>query len=113
MHIFAGKPIRSAKYQDLEEFIQRLRVRTEQRTREGKIVTREKTIRGFSHEYKMVLDINGKQYLNPDGSPKTKGTKGSKHDYGSSDSIKFNADAPPELLSVSEYFLRPESFPPF
>ena len=113
MHVFAGKQIPQVRYPDLEEFIQRLRIRTVQRTREGKTVTREKTIKGFSHKYKPILDKNGKQLLNPDGSPKMRRTKGAAEDYENSGSITINADSPPERLSVSKYFLRRESLPLF
>lgn len=110
MQIFAGNPIRPARHRDLEEFIQRLRVRTVQLTREGKTVTREKTIRGFSHKHERVRDGTERQRLNPDGSPKMKGTKGATHDYGSSDSITFlyDANSPPEVMTVSKYFLKRE-----
>ena len=101
-------PIPPEKYQELEEFIQRLRVRTVQMTREGKHVTREKTIKGFSHKFGKILDQSGKQVLNANGVPKTKGTKGAAHDYGSSESIKFLSDAstssPAVKISVSDYF---------
>ncbi len=107
-----GPPMTPARYQDLEDFIQRLRVRTDQLTSEGKTVTREKTIKGFSHKYERVRDKKGNQISNPDGSPKMKGTKGAAHDYGSSDSITFLSDAysPPRDVSISTYFLKRESF---
>ena len=107
MYIFAGmKPVPSTKFQDLEEFIQRLRVRTEQITRERELVIREKTVRGFSHKHEFVHDKNKKQVFNADRSAKMKGTKGASRDYGSSDSITFlnEAHSPPELMSVSKYF---------
>lgn len=120
MYVFVGKDdkddeneIPSTSFQDLEEFIQRLRVRTEQITREGKTVTREKTIRGFSHKYELVSDKNRKKVLNADGNAKMKGTKGADHDYGSSDLIKFlnEAHSPSKVMSVSEYFLERQLVP--
>lgn len=113
MYLFAGKPIPSTKYQDLEDFIQRLRVRTTQITREGTTVIREKTIRGFSHKHRIVHDANGKQILNPDGTPKATGTMGAT-DYGNSDNITIKSDIipPPGLMSVSEYFRNSEQTSP-
>ena len=113
MYIFAGDPIRPMRHQDLEEFIHRLRVRTVQITREKKTVTREKTIRGFSHKHENVLNRTGKQVFNPDNSPKMKGTKGATHDFGSSDSITFRDDAhsPPKMISVKQYFFKRELYP--
>lgn len=111
MYVFVGivgkDMIPSGAFQNIEEFIQRLRVRTEQITREGNIVTREHTIRGFSHKHEFIFDRNQKKVLNADGSAKMKGTKGADRDYGSSDSITFLNDAhsPPKMMSVSKYFL--------
>ena len=70
---------------------------TEQLTREGKTVTREKTVWGFSHRYNAISN---------------KGTKGADFDYGSSNDIRFLCDtySPPRKVSVSEYFQRRESF---
>ena len=107
MNIFTRDlPMTPARCQDLEDFIQRLRVRTDQLTSEEKTVTREKTIRGFSRKYEGVRNKDGKQILNPDGSPKMKGTKGAAHDYASSNSITFLSDAysPPREVSISIYF---------
>ena len=116
MKIFSrGSPPTAARYQDLEDFIQRLRVRTDQMTSEEKIVTREKTIRGFSHKYEEVRNSAGKQIFNPDHSPKMKGTKGATHDYGSSESITFLSDAysPARVVSISTYFLERGFFASF
>lgn len=107
-----GSEIPKIKYPDLEQFIRKLRVTTEQLTREGKTVTREKTVWGFSHKHERV-DIKGRLMNNKDGSPKMRGTKGADHDYGSSNSIRFLCDTytPPKLMSVSEYFFKREPFP--
>ena len=100
-----GYQIPLSKMADLEQFIRRLRVTTEQLTREGETVTREKTVWGFSHKHEEVWK-EGRRILNKDGSPKIRGTKGADHDYGSSDTIKFLSDtfSPAKVVSVSEYF---------
>ena len=108
MYRFVGAAqIPISKLADLEQFIRRLRVTTEQLTREGETVTREKTVWGFSHKHEMVLK-EGQPILNKDGSTKMKGTKGANHDFGTSNSIKFLSDiySPPRVVSVSEYFLK-------
>ena len=52
MHRSAGgPPTPYRKCSELEAFIRRLRVCTEQTTREGKKVTRQKTVWGFSHKH--------------------------------------------------------------
>lgn len=115
MHKFVeGSKIPQTKFADLEQFIRKLRVTTEQLTREGKTVTREKTVWGFSHTHANIMK-EGKPMTNKDGSPKMQGTKGADHDYGSSDTIKFLCDtySPPKLMSVSEYFVEREPSPYF
>ena len=98
-----GNRIPTWKLPDLEQFIRRLRVTTEQLTREGE-VTREKTVWGFSHRYVQVLK-QGRPVLNEDGSSKMKGTQGARHDYENSNSITFlDPFSPPRVVSVSEYF---------
>ena len=100
-----GDQIPIGKLADLEQFIRRLRVTTEQLTREGETVTREKTVWSFSHKHEEVLN-HGRPIRNKDGSSKMKGTKGANHDYGNSDSITFLSDtySPAKVVSVSEYF---------
>ena len=102
---FGGDSIPMSNIADLEHFIRRLRITTEQLTREGETVTREKTVWGFSHTHEQVWK-EGRPITNKDGSPKMKGTKGATHDYGHSNSIKFLSDSfsPPKEVSVSEYF---------
>ena len=102
-----GNHIPVWKLADLEQFIRRLRVTTEQLTREGGIAVREKTVWGFSHKHEQVLK-QGRPILNKDGSSKMKGTKGAQNDYGDSDSITFLSDtySPGKEVSVSEYFAK-------
>ena len=92
-----GLRIPPGKRSDLEAFIRKLRVTTEQLTREGKTVTREKTIWGFSHRY---------------NASSNKGTKGADYDYGTSKTITFLCDiySPPKKVSVNDYFQRREFF---
>ena len=100
------------KLADLEQFIRKLRVTTEQLTREGKMVTREKTVWGFSHKYEQVYDSKGNPVFHKDGKPKMKGTKGALWDYGDSNSITFSYDTKPhaKLFTVSAYFSECESY---
>lgn len=114
MYSFVGQSwIPPAKRRDLEEFIQRLRVKTAQVTRDGEKVTREKTVRGFSHKYEKFVDKAGKQMLNLDGGLKMKGTKGADHDYGSCSSIRFlyDSESTARMMSVSDYFRKRKSSP--
>ena len=116
MDIVAGKGAKSPwMLQNLEDFIKKLRVRTEQKTREGQTVSREMAIRGFAHKEEEVNDRNQKPVLNSDGSPKKKGTKGATMDYENSNSITFLDDThtPHKKISVSKYFLNRGSFPSF
>ena len=100
-----GNDIPMSKLADLEQFIRRLRITTEQITHEGETVTREKTVWGFSHKHEQVLK-DGRPIPNKDGSSKMKGTKGANHDYGNSNLITFLSEnfSPPKVVSVSEYF---------
>lgn len=101
-----GDNIPSWKLADLEHFIRRLRITTEQLTREGETVTREKTVWGFSHKHERVLKDDGKPILDKDRKPKMKGTKGADQDYGDSYSIKILSDnfSPAKEVSISQYF---------
>lgn len=108
MYRFAGgPPIPYRKYSELEVFIRRLRVSTVQITGEGKEITRQKTVWGFSHKHEKTSN----QEKLRDKTPRIKGTKGVSVDYGSSNSIKFLCDivSPPVLMTVSKYFSTRES----
>ena len=111
MYLFAGGlPTLEGKFPELEAFIRRLRVSTVQITDEGKQITKQKTVWGFSHKYEKVFH-DKKPILNKDKTPKMTGTKGVSVDYGSSDSIEFLTDIvpPPKSMSVSNYFFQRQS----
>ena len=89
--------------QEVEDFINKLRVMTEY-TREGnKKVQKVMTVRGFSHPW--VADRDGKRNrLNKDGTIKMKGTKDVDHHWGTSDSVQIKTINPVRSLTVTQYF---------
>lgn len=92
--------------QDLEDFIKKLRVRTEY-TQDGKQqITRMMTIRGFSHPWIEDLDGRGNLRYNSDRTVNMKGTKGVDRAWGTAEFIQFACDAftPARMLSVRAYF---------
>ncbi len=102
-----------AERRDYEEFISKLRVRTEY-TKDGKErITKVMTIRGFSHPWVDELDSRGRQIFDRDDNIKGKGIKGVDVEWGTANSIRFECDAvkPARKLTVTEYFQQSEIFP--
>ena len=93
-----------SKNHELEDFISKLRVRTEYNKDGNKKVTKVMTVRGFSHPWILDYDSNGKKRFNKDGTIKYKGTKDVDHDWGTSKSVRFDTVNPARNLTVAEYF---------
>lgn len=95
---------------ELEDFINKLRVRTEYTMEGNKRVIKVMTVRGFSHPWVADRDSKGKERFNKDGSTKMKGTKGVDHDWGTSDSVRINTTSPARSLTVTQYFKESKVF---
>ena len=89
---------------ELEDFINKLRVRTEYTMDGNKRVKSVTTVRGFSHPWVADLDGEGRNRYNKDGTIKMKGTKGVDHDWGTSKSVRINTINPVRNLTVKQYF---------
>ena len=102
--VFLSGPLPRPSRHELEDFINKLRVKTEY-TMDGNIkVTRVVTVRGFSHPWIADLDGKGENRYNKDGTVKMKGTKDVTHDWGNSNSVRFNTINPVRSVTVARYF---------
>lgn len=91
-------------FYDLEDFINRLRVRIEYTNAAGKLIVNVMTVRGFSHPWVEDRDGRGQPKLYEDNTIKMKGTKGVDHDWGTADTVNFDMIDPVRTLTVTEYF---------
>ena len=104
MRVFLTGPLPTQRYHELEEFIDKLRVRTKYTMDGNQRVTRVVTVRGFSHPWIADLDGKGNNRYNKDGTLKMKGTKDVDHDWGTSNSVQFNTVNPVRSVTVTRYF---------
>ena len=97
-------------FSDLEDFINRLRVRVWYTNAAGEPIINVMTVRGFSHPWVEDRDANGKPKRNRDGTVKWKGTKDAERDWGTANNVRFDMIdpidpiAPVRTLTVTEYF---------
>ena len=104
MNRFTGGSSSRTSLQDLEDFINKLRVRTEYTLVGNKRVTKVATVGGFSHPWVPDFDGKGRQRFNEDRTVKMKGTKGVNHDWGTADSIQFETINPARRITITQYF---------
>lgn len=102
--VLSSGPIPMLNHHELEDFISKLRVRTEYTKDGNKKVTKVMTVRGFSHPWVADRDGKGRDRFNKDGTIKMKGTKGVDHNWGTSDSVRFDTTNPVKSITVTRYF---------